>query len=65
MTSYDMWNLIINDTDELTKQKETHRLKEQTYDCWWEGWWGRIIREFGMGINTLLYLKWITNKCIL
>ena len=32
--SYDihyMWNLKRNDTNELTKQKETHRLKEQTH----------------------------------
>ena len=34
--SYDipyMWNLKRNDTIELTKQKETHRLREQTYGC--------------------------------
>ena len=23
---------------------------------------GEIVREFGMDIYTLLYLKWITNK---
>ena len=31
--SYDipyMWNLERNDTNELTKQKETHRLRERT-----------------------------------
>ena len=65
MTSYDMWNLKRNNTNELKKLKETHRLREQTYDCWWEGWWERIIREFGRGISTLLRLKWITNKDIL
>ena len=28
-------------------------------------WWGEIVREFGMDIYTLLYLKWITNRdCI-
>ena len=26
---------------------------------------GRIIREFGMDMYTLLYLKWITNKDIM
>ena len=31
---------------ELTKQKATHRLREQTYDC----------------LYTLLYLKWVSNK---
>ena len=28
-----MGNLKINDINELTKQKETHRLREQTYGC--------------------------------
>ena len=28
-----MWNLKRNDTNELTKQKETHRLREGTYSC--------------------------------
>ena len=50
----------------LTKQKETHRRREQTYGCrGGEGWGkagGGIVREFGMGTYTLLCLKWITNK---
>ena len=33
---------------ELTKQKETHRLREQTYGCQGEGWGEGIVREFGM-----------------
>ena len=34
---------------------------------WWpgEGWGKGIVREFGMGMSTLLYLKWITNKDLL
>ena len=28
-----MWNLKRNDTNELTKQKETHRLGEEAYGC--------------------------------
>ena len=45
-------------------QKQTHRLREWTYG------WGRrlgegIVREFGMDMYTLLYLKWITNKDLL
>ena len=27
-----MWNLK-NDTNKLTKQKKTHKLREQAYDC--------------------------------
>ena len=28
----------------------------------WEGWGEGIVREFGINMYTLLYLKWITNK---
>ena len=28
-----MWTLKRNDTNELTKQKQTHRLREQSYGC--------------------------------
>ena len=38
----------------LTKWKETHRLREQNHGCRWGG----TIREFGMDVCTLLYLKW-------
>ena len=30
-----------------------------------EGWGDRIVREFGMDMYTLLYLKWITNEDLL
>ena len=30
-----------------------------------EGLWGEIVREFGIDMSTLLYLKWITNKDLL
>ena len=30
-----------------------------------EGWWEGIVREFGMDMYTLLYLKWITYKDLL
>ena len=45
----------------LTKQKETHRLRTQIYDCQGE----RIVRDFGKVMYTLLYLKWRTNKDLL
>ena len=45
----------------LTKWKETHRLIEQTYDCRGKG----IVREFGMVMYTLLYLRRIINKNLL
>ena len=37
-----------NDINELSKQKETHRLREWTYGCQGEG----IVREFGMDMYT-------------
>ena len=30
-----------------------------------EGWGEGIVREFGMDMYTLLYLKWIINKNLL
>ena len=62
-----MWTLKRNDTNELTKQKETHRLREWTYGGGGlgEGWGEGIVREFGMGMYTLLYFKWITNEVLL
>ena len=47
--------------DLLTKQKETHRLRKQTYSCWGGG----IVRDFGKIMYTLQYSKWITNKDLL
>ena len=29
-----------------------------------EGWKEGIVREFGIDMYTLLYLKWITNKVL-
>ena len=49
----------------FTKHRETHRLKEQTYGRQGEGWEEGIVRECGMDMYTLLYLKWITNKELL
>ena len=49
----------------FTKQKETHRLREQTWGCQGEGEGKGIVREFGMDRYTLLYFKWVTNKDLL
>ena len=46
----------------LTKQKQTHSLKEWIYGCQEEGWGEGIVREFGMDVYTLLCLKQITSK---
>ena len=62
--SYDIlyiWDLKRNDTNELTKKKETHRLRKQTHGCQGEG----IVKDFGKVMHTLLYLKWINNKNLL
>ena len=49
----------------LTKQNQTHRFRDQTHDCWGEGGGKGVVRERGMNMYTLLYLKWITNKDLL
>ena len=49
----------------LTKQKETHKLRKQTYGLQGEEWGERIVREFGMDMDRVLYLKWITSKDLL
>ena len=61
-----MWNLKYN-TNELihTKQKQTHRHREQTRGCQGGRVGEGIVREFGIDMYTLLYLKWITNKDLL
>ena len=41
----------------FTKQKQTHRLREGTYGYLREGWEEGIVREFGIDMYTLLYLK--------
>ena len=43
--------------DLFMKQKPTHRHREQIYGYWGKGWWGGIVREFGIDMYTLLYLK--------
>ena len=56
-----VWNLKRSDTKELTKQKWTHRLTEGTYACQGEG----LVREFGIHVYTLLYIKWVASKDLL
>ena len=41
--------------------KQTYRLRERTYGYQGEG----IVRQFGINMYTLPYLKWITNKDLL
>ena len=48
-----MWNLKTNYKNELTKQKETQRLREEAYDCQGEGQGEGIVGEFEMGLYTL------------
>ena len=50
-----MWNLKRNHTDELTEQKQIHRLRA---NLWLLGGMGEgIDREFGMVVCTELYLN--------
>ena len=47
--------------NQYTKQKYAHRHRKQTYG-YQRGKWGGVNQEFGININTLLYIKQITNK---
>ena len=49
----------------LTKQKEIYGLREWVCGCRREGFREGIVREFGMGMYTPLYLKWMTNQDLL
>ena len=48
----------------FTKQKQTHRLREQTYS-YQGGRWGGIDWDFRIDMYTLPYLKQITSKDLL
>ena len=56
-----MWNLKRNDINELTYKIKRLTDRKRTHGCQGEG----IIQDFGKGMYTLLYLKWITNKNLL
>ena len=70
--SYDisfMWNLKIKDTNELTYKTETDSQTSRMF-LWLpgEGCGQGIVRESGIDVYTLLYLKylkWIINKDLL
>ena len=50
----------------FTKHTDTHRLRKLTYGYGrGAGREKRIVREFGIDMYTLLYLKWITSKDLL
>ena len=59
-----MRSLKGNDTNELTKQKQTHRLREWTYGDQGWGMGKGIVREFGMDMCTLLHLKQTTGPTV-
>ena len=48
-----------------TKQEQPHRLREGTSGCRGEEWGEGTVREFGMDMDTLLYLTWRTSKDLL
>ena len=61
-----MWNVKRNDANLLTEQKEIHRLGKPTYRYKGVGRWGEgIVRESGMGMDTLMCLTWRTSKDLL
>ena len=49
----------------FTKQKQTHRLRQRTMVTRVEGSGKGVIREFGIEMYILLYLKLLINKDLL
>ena len=65
---YDMlyvWNLKTNDSNELTFKTERDSVLENEFMVAGGRSGEGIVREFGMDLYTLLYLKQITNKDLL
>ena len=61
-----MWNLEkIVQMNLFTKQKQSHRHREQTYGYQGEKELGGMSQEIGTDIYILLYMNQITNKNIL
>ena len=48
----------------VSERKVIFRLTDLE-NCWGESWREGMVREFGMDMYTLLYLKWITNRDLL
>ena len=46
----------------LQNRKQTYRLREKTYGCQGRRSGAGTVKELGMDMYTLLYLKWITNR---
>ena len=49
----------------FTKQKESHRLREQTHVCQGRGMGQGRVRELRINMYTRLYFRWITKKFLL
>ena len=61
-----MWNLKkIIQMNLFTKQKQTHRHREELMVTRGERWGGGIDWEFGIDRYTLLYSNYTTNKDLL
>ena len=66
-----MWNLERNDTNELTKQKETHRLIEGIYGYWggrgsqgaWEGHVHTSIFKMDNKQDLIMCSPWNSTHC--
>ena len=55
-----MQNLERNDINEFI-----YKTDFENKECQWGRIGGGTVREFGMDMYTLLYLKWVTNEDLL
>ena len=66
--SYDityMWNIKYDKMNLSTKQKQTHRHREQTCGCLGGAGWGGMDGEFGFSRCKLLHIERVNNKVLL
>ena len=62
-----LWKEMIqmNSSVIQNRKKKTHWLRVQTYGCQGEWWRKGTVREFGMKMYILLYLKWTAIRELL
>ena len=60
-----MWILNMAQMNLSTKQKQTHRLREQICGCQGGGGGNEMGGEFGVGRCKLLHAEWISNEVLL
>ena len=64
MSTEIMWKPRRNNAHEITQQKQTHRLRKPNLQLRGEDGGRKEVREFGVGVYSLLHLKRITSSVL-